>query len=123
MASEFDLQEELQALQDSGKYSIDHEHDIRSMQPGEMDALLQQAVRAIAESFEAVTSPDTFDILCSFLKCVDAVPGILMNKLLDVIMSGFAAEVDAAACDINHEDQETCAAHKVPVEMYAFLLN
>jgi condensin complex subunit 1 len=61
--------------------------------------------------------------MCSFLKCVDAVPGILMNKLLDVIMSGFAAEVDAAARDIDHEDQETCAAHKVPVEMYAFLLN
>ncbi|KAH9963997.1 non-SMC mitotic condensation complex subunit 1-domain-containing protein [Lactifluus volemus] len=123
MASEFDLQEELQALQDSGNYSIGHEHDIRSMQPGEMDALLQQAVRAIAESFEAVTSPDMFDILCSFLKCVDAVPGILMNKLLDVIMSGFAAEVDAAAHDIDHEDQQTCAAHKVPMEMYAFLLN
>ncbi|KAH9953157.1 hypothetical protein BGW80DRAFT_1468845 [Lactifluus volemus] len=67
------------------------------MQPGEMDALLQQAIRAIVESFEAVTSPDTFDILCSFLKCVDAVPGILMNKSLDVIMSGFATEVDAAA--------------------------
>ncbi|KAH9962324.1 hypothetical protein BGW80DRAFT_1349528, partial [Lactifluus volemus] len=42
MASEFDLQEELQALQDSGNYSIHHEHDIRSMQPGEMDALLQR---------------------------------------------------------------------------------
>ncbi|KAH9955051.1 non-SMC mitotic condensation complex subunit 1 [Lactifluus volemus] len=77
------------------------------MQPGEMDALLQQAVRAIAESFEALTSPDTFDILCSFLKSVDAVPGILMNKLLDVIMSGFAAEVDVAAHDIDHEDQQT----------------
>ncbi|KAH9963979.1 non-SMC mitotic condensation complex subunit 1 [Lactifluus volemus] len=88
-----------------------------------MDALLQQAVRAIAESFEAVTFPNTFDILCSFLKCVDAVPGILMNKLLDVIMSGFAAEVDAAAHDIDHEDQQTCAAHKVPMEMYTFLLN
>jgi condensin complex subunit 1 len=44
-----------------------------------------------------------------------------MNKLLDVIMSGFAAEVDAAAHDI--EDQQTCTAHKIPMEMYAFLLN
>ncbi|KAH9955095.1 hypothetical protein BGW80DRAFT_1396408, partial [Lactifluus volemus] len=77
----------------------------------------------IAESFEANTSPDTFDILCTFLKCVDAVPGILMNKLLDIIMSRLAAEVDASAHDIDHEDQQTCAAHKVPMEMYAFLLN
>jgi hypothetical protein len=42
MASEFDLQEEPQALQDSGDYSIEHENYIRSMQPGEMDALLQR---------------------------------------------------------------------------------
>jgi condensin complex subunit 1 len=46
-----------------------------------------------------------------------------MNKLLDVIMSGFAAEVDAAAHDIDHEDQQTCATHKVLTDMYAFLLN
>jgi condensin complex subunit 1 len=46
-----------------------------------------------------------------------------MSKLLDVIMSGLAAEVDAAAHDVDHEDQQTCAAHKVPIEMYAFLLN
>jgi non-SMC mitotic condensation complex subunit 1, N-term len=38
-------------------------------------------------------------------------------------MSGFATEVDAATHDIHHEDQQTCAAHKIPMEMYAFLLN
>ncbi|KAH9963985.1 non-SMC mitotic condensation complex subunit 1 [Lactifluus volemus] len=113
MASEFDLQEELLALQDSENYSIHHEHRCNQ----------EKAVRAIAESFKAITSPDTFDILCSFLKGVDAVPGILMSKLLDVIMSGFAAEVDAAAHDIDHEDQQTGAAHRVLMEMYAFLLN
>jgi len=141
MASPFDLQEELQALQQTGDYQIEHEHDISSMQPGEMDDLLRrapslvfawqgdirshltEAVSAIAESSEAVTSPDTVDILRSFLKHAAAVPGILMSKLLDVIMSGFAAEVDAAAHDIDHEDQQTCAARKVPIEMYAFLLN
>jgi condensin complex subunit 1 len=85
--------------------------------------LSPEAVSAIAESSDAVTSPDTFDVLRSFLKSAGAVPGILMSKLLDVIMSGFAAEVDAAAHDVDHEDQQTCAAHKVPIEMYAFLLN
>jgi condensin complex subunit 1 len=85
--------------------------------------IVLEAVSAIAESSEAVTSPDTFDILRSFLKYASAVPGILMSKLLDLIMSGFAAEVDAAAHDIDHEDQQTCAIHKVSIEMYAFLLN
>lgn len=148
MANSFDLQEELQALQDIGNYPIEHEHAISSMEPAEMDRLLQraplailplplgpglarsltsittEAVSAIAESSDAVTSPDTFDVLRSFLKSAGSVPGILMSKLLDVVMSGFAAEVDSAAHDVDHEDQRTCsAAHKVPIEMYAFLLN
>lgn len=42
MASSFDLQEELEALKDTGNYTIEHEHDIHSMEPGEMDALLRR---------------------------------------------------------------------------------
>jgi hypothetical protein len=38
-----DLQEELQALQDSGNYSIGHEHDIRSMQLGEKSTCVANA--------------------------------------------------------------------------------
>ncbi|KAI9508585.1 non-SMC mitotic condensation complex subunit 1-domain-containing protein [Russula earlei] len=123
MTNSFDLQEELQALQNTGDYQIHHEHDIRSMEPGTTRPFLSEAVSAIAQSSEAVTSSDTFDILRSFLKYAGAVPGILMSKLVDVIMSGFSAEVDAAIHAIDHEDQQTCAVHKVPIEMYAFLLN
>ena len=47
MANSFDLQEELQALQDIGNYPIEHEHDINSMEPAEMDGLLQRAPLAI----------------------------------------------------------------------------
>ena len=47
MASSFDLQEELQALQDIGNYPIGHEHDIGSMEPAEMDGLLQRALFTI----------------------------------------------------------------------------
>jgi len=43
MASSFDLQEELHALKDTRNYTIEHEHDINSMEPGEMDALLRRA--------------------------------------------------------------------------------
>ena len=42
MASSFDLQEELQALQDIVNYPIEHEHDIGSMEPAEMDGLLRR---------------------------------------------------------------------------------
>jgi hypothetical protein len=34
-----------------------------------------------------------------------------------------AAEVDAAAHDIDNKDQQTCAVHKISIEMYTFLLN
>ena len=43
MANAFDLQEELQALQDTENYPIEREHDVRSMEAGEMDGLLQRA--------------------------------------------------------------------------------
>jgi hypothetical protein len=43
MANAFDLQEELQALQQTENYSIEREHDVRSMEPAEMDGLLQRA--------------------------------------------------------------------------------
>jgi Family of unknown function (DUF6535)/non-SMC mitotic condensation complex subunit 1, N-term len=47
----------------------------------------------------------------------------ISRESIDVIVSGFAAEVDAVAHDIHHEDQQTCGVYKVPMEMYAFLLN
>lgn len=46
MANAFDLQEELQALQDTENYPIEREHDVRSMDAGEMDGLLQRAFAA-----------------------------------------------------------------------------
>ena len=51
MANAFDLQEELQALQETESYTIEREHDVRSMEPGEMDGLLQRASqRALTQS-------------------------------------------------------------------------
>lgn len=41
MADDFRLQEECQALQDLVNYSINNEHDIRSMDSGEVTALLE----------------------------------------------------------------------------------
>lgn len=46
-----------------------------------------------------------------------------MIKLLDSIASGFSAQIDAAIRDSREEDQQVVMAHKVPLEMYAFLLH
>lgn len=45
-----------------------------------------------------------------------------MSKLLDSISSGLATQVDATVRDVEQEDQQTFMSHKLPLEMYAFLL-
>lgn len=51
------------------------------------------------------------------------VPGPIMSKLLDSISSGLQAEMESTLRDIETGDQHTYMAHKMPLEMYAFLLN
>lgn len=46
MAEDFRLQEECQALQDVSNYPISNEHDIRSMDSGEVSALLEGTLLA-----------------------------------------------------------------------------
>jgi condensin complex subunit 1 len=45
-----------------------------------------------------------------------------MSKLLDSITSGLLAQTEATIRDVEQEDQQTFMAHKIPLEMYAFLL-
>ncbi|KAL6299950.1 non-SMC mitotic condensation complex subunit 1-domain-containing protein [Sparassis latifolia] len=119
----FDLQEELQAQQDLSNYEIRNEHDIPSMDPRGVAHVLERAVEALAESSEAITDPAVFDAYRSLLKHAESLQGALMNKILDSISSAFQAQVEGTLRDVEHEDQQTVAAHKAPLEMYAFLLN
>ncbi|KAJ6448906.1 non-SMC mitotic condensation complex subunit 1-domain-containing protein [Mycena sanguinolenta] len=118
MADSFDLRDELQALQDIDTYSIPHDHDLSSENPA---TLLEDAVEAVAESSDAIGNPDVFDVYRSLLKHSDAVPGPTMSKLLDSLTSGLQAELDATIRDLDDAPQ-VYLVHKVPLEMYAFLL-
>ncbi|KAG9309978.1 non-SMC mitotic condensation complex subunit 1-domain-containing protein [Chiua virens] len=139
MSNDFELQDELQSLQDASSYEISNEHDIHENEPG---PLLQRtfvfntyhvyhlrqyrfadAVDRTAYNPESIVDPEIFDIFRSLLKHADAVPGALMSKLLDSITSGFNTQIDAAIRDSREEDQQVVMAHKVPLEMYAFLLH
>ena len=119
MGDRFELQDEIQAVQDLDTYIISNEHDVHSTDPA---ALLASAVEAVAESPDAITDPQVFDIYRSILKHPDAVPGSVMSKLLDSISDALAAEVEATVRDVEEGDQQTFMAHKTPLEMYAFLL-
>ncbi|KAJ6460387.1 non-SMC mitotic condensation complex subunit 1-domain-containing protein [Mycena vitilis] len=118
MADSFELRDELQALQDIETYSIPHDHDLSSEDPAR---LLEGAVEAVADSSDAIGDPEVFDVYRSLLKYSDTVPGPTMNKLLDSLTSGLQAELDATMRDLEDVPQ-VYLAHKVPLEMYAFLL-
>lgn len=119
----FELQEELQALQDLSTYEIQNEHDISSMDPRSISQVLETAVEAVADSSDSITDPAVFDAYRSLLKHAENLQGSLMNKMLDSISSAFQAQVDATIRDVEQEEQQIFMAHKMPLEMYAFLLN
>lgn len=63
-----------------------------------------------------------FDVYRSLLKHADAVSGPMMNKLLDSISSGLQTELDATIRDVERGDQHGYMSHKLPLEMFGFLL-
>jgi condensin complex subunit 1 len=79
-------------------------------------------VESVAESSENITNPATFDTYRSLLKHHLHLKSPVMNKMLDSISSGLATQVDAAMHDIESEDQQTAMSHRLPLEMYCFLL-
>ncbi|KAI0074195.1 hypothetical protein K474DRAFT_1665696 [Panus rudis PR-1116 ss-1] len=118
----FELQEELQSLQDILTYEIPNEHDVSSLSDRAISSLLERAVEALAESSDNITDPSIFDTYRSLLKHAESLPGSTMSKILDSISSAFQAQVDATVRDMEYEDPQTFGAHKTPLEMFAFLL-
>lgn len=115
----FDLQEQIQALQDLSSYDIEHEHDIPSMDARAIAALLERAVEALAEAPDAITDSQVFDAYRSLLKHSEHLQGATMSKFLDSICSAFQAQVDAT---MEQEDSQALLEHRAPLEMFAFLL-
>ena len=119
----FDLQDELQNLQDVASYSFDNETDISSLDSSSIAQVIGPAVNALAHSSNSITDPDVFDAYRSLLKHAAALQGTHMSKILDTITSAYQAEVEATARDIDSDDQQSFMIHKTPLEMYAFLLH
>ncbi|KAF9558299.1 ARM repeat-containing protein, partial [Agrocybe pediades] len=114
----FELQEEISALQDLATYEIPHE-----LETEEAEYALEDAVEAVANSSSAIRDGEIFDVYRSLLKHSSDVSGRIMSKMLDSISSGLHAEMDATLRDIDGGDQPTYVAHRMPLEMYAFLLH
>lgn len=119
----FELQDELQALQDIDSYNIDNESDVSALDPASIQDLLSSAVDALAHNSDAITDPAVFDAYRSLLKHAAALQGSHMIKILDSISSAYQAQIEATVRDMDDDDQHALLAHKVPLEMYAFLLH
>ncbi|KAG5641739.1 hypothetical protein DXG03_004311 [Asterophora parasitica] len=120
MALNFDLGEEIRNHQEKDDYDIPHEHNPEEEDP---ERLLEAAVEAVAESSDAISDPEVFDVYRSLLKHSKAVPGPIMSKLLDSISSGLQTEQEATSRDIDQGDQQGYMSHKLSLELYGFLLD
>lgn len=128
--SRFNLQEELNSLSaDPSLYPIPSELDPSSLSERELDGHLTSAITSIINDPDSLTHSTglTFDVFCSILKHADAPqvgPGVL-GKTLDVITTGLTNQVNAVvalARAENDDDPDGPAAHRTPLEMWAFLL-
>ncbi|KAH9858536.1 non-SMC mitotic condensation complex subunit 1-domain-containing protein [Lenzites betulinus] len=121
--SSFELQDELQAVQDVDAYSFDNESDVSALDPASVADLLSSAVDALANSSDAISEPDVFDAYRSLLKHAAALQGSHMIKILDSISSAYHAQIEATVRDLEDDDPQAALSHKMPLEMYAFLLH
>jgi condensin complex subunit 1 len=76
----------------------------------------------VALSSEAIKNPEVFDVYRSLLKYAEVVPGAIMTKLLDSVISGCQTELELANRDGENSDPQSYADHRTALEMYAFLL-
>lgn len=57
------------------------------------------------------------------LRYSDHLVGSHLSKMLDSLLSGFQAEAEATARDVESDDNETFPQHRTALEMYAFLMH
>ncbi|KAF8309106.1 hypothetical protein DL93DRAFT_2063311 [Clavulina sp. PMI_390] len=119
--AEFNLQEEVLALQDLDSYHLPSD-PVDEAGPSQVRDLLDDAVGAVAESFDAIITPSVFDVYRSVLKHFDSPHPSVISKLLDSICSGLQAVVEAIKHDVEAGEQGNESPHRAPLEMFSFLL-
>ncbi|KAI5475738.1 hypothetical protein MNV49_000900 [Pseudohyphozyma bogoriensis] len=118
---EFNLLEELTQLSDpTNDYS--NFPDLESSDQQEINQLLNQVVDAVSNDSSAITEQDTFDTFRGLIKSADAHSSSTLSKLLDSLISGFQAEIEATSRENNPTDHTAYRSHRKALEMYAFLL-
>lgn len=127
---------------------VDCEGDPESLNNAIVNEALNPVVDAIAENPEFITRAGNLDTVQWLLKCAPItppdqvsaqasepdcelfklsrstsyLPPSALSKILDVLTSGISVEADLANGDLEADDQDSIAHHKLLLEVFAFLL-
>ena len=126
---------------------VDCENDPESLTNSLINTVLNPIVDSVAESPDAITRSSTFDSLQFLLKCAPVslqpnrtyqteqvselfklsrstsiLPNHALSKIFDLVISGLSAQADAVHHDLESDEQELIAHHKLLLEVYGFLL-
>ncbi len=126
---------------------LDCESDPDALTPQLVNRVLNAIVDAVAENPDAISSSNTLDSLQFLLKCAPTSLSCHQNyvhkpdsellvrsrstsllstnalsKILDLVMSGLAAEAEIIHTDFESDEQDAVQHHKRLLEIYGFLL-
>ncbi|RIB15151.1 non-SMC mitotic condensation complex subunit 1 [Gigaspora rosea] len=121
MTDFFNLHEELLKLQDAN-YFFQNEVSIKDLDALELDGMLNDTTDKICENSSSITNAELFDTMRSFVKNFNELKSATMNRVLDIILSGFQAEYEITSNDLDADEEETYSEHRTALEMYGFLL-
>ncbi|CAG8519321.1 961_t:CDS:10 [Funneliformis caledonium] len=108
-------------MQDTG-YTFPNEVSINDLEEREIDKLLNDAIDIISENPFAITNEELFDTMRSFVKNFNTLKSGILNRVLDIIISGLQSEYTNTSNDLDDDDEETYSDHRIALEMYGFLL-
>ncbi|KAJ9073615.1 condensin complex non-SMC subunit Cnd1 [Entomophthora muscae] len=116
----FNLTDVLVAFQDN-ELRFSHEISPTSMSQLELDKMIKSSTDSLSYSPQGITSPELFDSLTCLLRDMACLSPKIMNRLYDVVISGFKRLISHLEEDIEqgkHPYDSYCA----PINMYTFLV-
>ncbi|KAG0342692.1 Condensin complex subunit [Podila horticola] len=117
---QFELDEELLSLQDT--VHVPGEIPIEGENPKSLERILNEIVDSLQDASGNITDDTLFDKIRSFIKHFNTLQKKTATKVWDIVLSGFNAELQVTAQDLDFNDQDAYLQHRTPLEMYGFLI-
>ncbi|KAF9428681.1 Condensin complex subunit [Podila epigama] len=120
MPDRFELDEELLSLQDT--VHVPGEIPIEGESHKNLERILNEIIDTLQDASSNITDENLFDKIRSFIKHFNTLKKSTGTKVWDTILSGFNTEILATAQDLDANEQDVYMLHRVPLEMYGYLI-